>query len=375
MSNRDNLLGVLGTIYRWRKALRNVCIIALLGSIGITLLMDNYYKSTTVFYPANQDLTKPELIFGGMSKVTEYFGTDKDVDRILEIASSNELVDYMIAKFKLFEHYDMDSTNQKDRFWARLKFQDLYVVQKNRNDAIELSIEDTDPQLAAQMANAARDKIDEIAQRLTKESQSRLLASFDANIKRKTEELIRLGENVRQLQTKYRIYSGGDQGEQLAKRLAQAEGDIARNRARLEVLDGNKHIPLDTIEYIKANLRGAERERQVLLSSQPASRNLSILDYNEGIGEVAIANDLHNQARKQLSFDLERYNQILAAYNTNIPALQVVVPAEVAIMKNRPKRMILVLAAVLAAFLFTLLAAFLADAYREVDWKQLGGMG
>lgn len=371
MRNRDSLLGVLGTIYRWRKVLRNVCIIALLGSIAIALWMDNYYKATTVFYPANQDLNKPELIFGGMSKVTEYFGTDKDVDRILEIASSNELVDHMIAKFNLFEHYDIDSTSQEGRFWARLKFQELYVVQKNRNDAIELSIEDTDPQMAAQMANAAREKIDEIAQRLTKESQSRLLASFDANIKRKSEELTRLGEDLRQVQNKYRIFSGGDQGEQLSKRLAQAEGDIARNRARLEVLDGNPHIPLDTIEYIKANLLGAERERQVLLSSQPTSRNLTIRDYNEGIGEVAIANDLHNQARKQLSYDLERYNQLLAAYNTNIPAIQLVVKAEVPIMKNRPKRMFIVIGAVLAAFLFTLLAAFLADAYRDIDWKQI----
>ncbi|MCC7466104.1 MAG: hypothetical protein IT261_07540, partial [Saprospiraceae bacterium] len=101
MTNRDTLLGVIGTIYRWRKALRNVCLIALLGSIGIALSMDNYYESTTIFYPANQDLSKPEMIFGAMTKVTEYFGTDRDVDRLLEIASSNELADYMIDRYKL----------------------------------------------------------------------------------------------------------------------------------------------------------------------------------------------------------------------------------------------------------------------------------
>ena len=373
MSNRDNLLGVLGTIYRWRKALRNACLIALLGSIGIALWMDTYYKATTIFYPSNQDLSKPELIFGGMSKVTEYFGGDKDVDRILEIASSNELVDYMINRFGLFKHYDIDSASHEGRYWARLKFRDLYVVQKNRNDAIELTIEDTDPQMASDMANAAREKIDELAQQLTKDSQAKLIAAFDANIKRKTAELIRLGDSVRVVQSRYKIYSGGEQGNQLSRQLTRAEEDIARNSARLEVLDGNPLIPLDTIEYIKANLRGASRQRQMLLSPNEKSGNLTIKNYNDGVSAVAIANDLHNQARKQLSFDLERYNQILAAYNTNIPSVQIVEMAEPPLMKNRPRRSIIVVGAVLAAFLFTLFAAFLADAYRDVIWKELGG--
>lgn len=373
MSNRDNLLGVLGTIYRWRKALRNACLIALLGSIGIALWMDTYYKATTIFYPSNQDLSKPELIFGGMSKVTEYFGGDKDVDRILEIASSNELVDYMINRFGLFKHYDIDSASHEGRYWARLKFRDLYVVQKNRNDAIELTMEDTDPQMASDMANAAREKIDELAQQLTKDSQAKLIAAFDANIKRKTAELIRLGDSVRVVQNRYKIYSGGEQGNQLSRQLTRAEEDIARNSARLEVLDGNPLIPLDTIEYIKANLRGASRQRQMLLSPNEKSGNLTIKNYNDGVSAVAIANDLHNQARKQLSYDLERYNQILAAYNTNIPSVQIVEMAEPPLMKNRPRRSIIVVGAVLAAFLFTLFAAFLADAYRDVNWKELGG--
>lgn len=372
MSNRDNLLGVLGTIYRWRKALRNACLVALLGSIGIALWMDTYYEATTIFYPSNQDLSKPELIFGGGMKVTEYFGNDKDVDRILEIAASNELVDYMLNRFGLFVHYDLDSTSHDGRYWARLRFRDLYVVQKNRNDAIELTIEDTDPILAAEMANAAREKIDEIAQRLTKNSQSQLLASFDSNIKRKMTELMRLGDTLRTVQAEYKIYSGGGQGEQLSEQLTRAEEDIARNRARLEVLDGNPHIPLDTIEYIKANLRGAQRQRQMLLSRNSKEGNMSIRDYNEGIGKVSIANDLHNQARKQLSFDLERYNQIMAAHSTNIPAIQTIERAEPAMMKSRPKRSIIVIGAVLAAFFFTLFAAFLADAYRDVNWKELG---
>ena len=84
---------------------------------------------------------------------------------------------------------------------------------------------------------------------------------------------------------------------------------------------------------------------------------------------VAVIADLHFQARRQFSYDLERYYQIRAAYNSNIPAIQVVSIAERPIMKIRPKRTVIVVASLAAAFLFTLLAALIADAYKDVNWK------
>ena len=72
---------------------------------------------------------------------------------------------------------------------------------------------------------------------------------------------------------------------------------------------------------------------------------------------LTVISDLHYQARRQLSYDLERYSQIKAAYNTDIPALQLIAAAETPIMKNRPKRTMLVITATIAAFLFTLLGA------------------
>jgi LPS O-antigen subunit length determinant protein (WzzB/FepE family) len=110
MDKQDNLLGVFQTLYRWRKAIRNICIVALLGSIGLSLLLKNYYQATTIFYPASPQLANPELMFGNTGQVTEYFGSDRDLDRLAEVANSSELIDFMIHKFKLFDHYGIDST-------------------------------------------------------------------------------------------------------------------------------------------------------------------------------------------------------------------------------------------------------------------------
>ncbi len=373
MSNRDNLLGVFSSIYRWRKAIRNICLITLIGSIVITLLLDNYYKATTIFYPASPELANPELIFGYTSKVTEYFGSDRDLDRLVEISVSNEVVDYMVSKFKLYEHYDIDSTSKEGPHKVRKQFRKLYSVLKNRNDAIELSIEDTDATLASTMANAARDKINMIGQRLIKSSQATLLATFVDNMSRKRTELAILGDSLNTLKKFYNIYDAGSQGEQLAENLTKAEAEIIRGRARLEILENNPLIPQDTIQYIKADVRAYERELSRLTSPSVKDDRLNLERFNEGLPKVSILADLHFQGRKQLSYDLERYNQIMAAYKTDIPSLQLVETAEMPRIKSRPGRTVIVLASVIAAFFFSILGALIADAYKEVNWREVRG--
>ncbi len=375
MENRDNLLGVLQTIYQWRKTIRNVCILALAGSIGFSLLLDNYYQATTIFYPASPQLANPELMFGNTGQVTDYYGSDRDLDRLSEIAVSKELEDFMVQAFNLYAHYGIDSASKQGPFKVRQVFRALYNAQKNKNDAIELNMEDTDPRMAAEMANAARQKINTIAQRLIQESQGTLLKAFEGNIKRKKAELELLGDSLRRTQAYYGIYAPTAQGEQLSEQLTKAESEIARNRAKLEVLEPDSSIPRDTIAYIRANLKAYERQRQQLMNaaSGAGSDNMTIKRFNEGSPQIAVLQDLHFQSRKQLSYDLERYNQILATYNTDIPAVLVVETAEVPLIKSRPKRSIIVLASLVGAFLFTVLAALVADSYKDIRWKAIKG--
>ncbi len=369
MNNRDNLLGVLSAIYRWRKTIRNICLVTLVGSIIFSLLLKNYYQATTIFYPSSGNLANPELIFGTSGQVVEYFGTDHDLDRMAEVANSNEVVDYMIRRFQLYNHYGIDSTSKEGPNKVREMFRGLYSALKNKNDAIEISVEDVDRDLSATMANAARDRINFLMQRLTKDNQARLLATYENNIHTKEIELQHLADSLVYLMGHYNIISVGDQGQQLSLQLANAQGQVTRTRARLGVLERNSDIPRDTIAYLRANLRAYESQLEALRTAKGS--DMSIENFKEGSPKINVISDLHFQARKQLSFDRERYQQIKAAYTTDIPAVQVVEQAEPPRIKSRPKRSIIVLSAVLAAFFFSVIGVLLADAYRSVDWREV----
>jgi capsule polysaccharide export protein KpsE/RkpR len=368
---RDSLIGVLKTIWQWRKAIRNVCGTVLVGSIIVSLFLSNYYKSTTICYPASPKLANPELLFGTSGEVTEYYGTDQDLDRLAEIANGNQLVDYMVSEFKLYEHYGIDSTSKEGPYKVREEFRDLYVAQKNKNDALDISVEDTDPKFAALMCNAAREKTDEIARRLTTNSQGRLLAALEDNINRKKIELTRLGDSLRIMQAFYGIYDPTAQGEQLAKSSATAEANAVGLRAKLEILESNPNIPRDTIAYLKANLRAAEQQRSFLTkgiknNSDDTPNALTVSRFSDGFASVLVLKDLHFQARKQLSYDLERYTQIKAVYNTKISAIHVLEEGEPALRKSRPMRSLIVIGSVIAAFLLMVMAALIADTYKDI---------
>ena len=145
MKNQDNLLGVIDTIMQWRKPIGRVVLIATAGTALIAFLfLKNYYQSTTIFFAASPDIFKPEQVFGTSNKDMEYYGSEEDVDRIMTIAQSASLYEFLIKKFDLYKHYDIDSTDEKAPFKVQEHLEKLYDVKKTKNNAIELSVEDLD---------------------------------------------------------------------------------------------------------------------------------------------------------------------------------------------------------------------------------------
>ena len=131
MTNDDNLIGVLRTLYKWRKHVLIVVGIAAIGSVIVSLLLPVYYKATTTFYPANPSLKSPIYLYGDATEVLSPFGAEDDLDRMLSFAESKELTDYIIKKFDLYKVYRIDSTEKRAPYKIRKKLFKLYNAQKN----------------------------------------------------------------------------------------------------------------------------------------------------------------------------------------------------------------------------------------------------
>ncbi|HHH49536.1 MAG TPA: hypothetical protein ENK52_01005 [Saprospiraceae bacterium] len=362
MNHQDNLLGVLKTLFKWKKQILWTCFLAGIGSIVISLMLSDYYKSSTTFYAASPDMAKPEPV-GAPLKERQYFGREPDIDRLIAIAESGEVANFLIKKFGLYAHYDIDSTQVKAAHKIRLKFGKLYAVKKTKYDGIELSMEDKEKQLATDIVNAARDKVNEIAQRLIKESQHKQLQTFESNIKAKEKDIQMFSDSLTRVRERFNIYSTISQGEVLSAQLSKTKSKLSRNKAKYQLLSKSSSIPRDSILLLSAEIKGAEAELIDL--------NKQVELFSKGRITVNLLKDILTEAGDQLSLDRERYKQLKVAYESNIPALIILEKGKIPLIKSRPKRSIIVIASVLVAFLFSVIAVLLMDTYRDVNWKEI----
>lgn len=160
-----NLLSVIRLLLAQRRSIYLALVIAaIVSAAGSWFLLDNYYLSTAIFYPVNQAATDRGALFGNqlVSGENGYYGSKHDANRVLTIANSRPVIDYVIAKYDLRAHYDIDSTRKSWRTKLRKEFEENYKAIKTEKDAIEISLLDTDPELAATIVNDIVGKIDEL---------------------------------------------------------------------------------------------------------------------------------------------------------------------------------------------------------------------
>lgn len=198
MSTNSNLLDLIKTLLKWRKLIIIVTGLAAVISVVVALLLPNYYKSTTIFYPQNLSAFDRGYLFGNESKerVQSLFGDKQDVNRVLSIANSAELIGEIIREFNLADHYGIDTSSSQWRFKVQREFNDNFKVIKSDLDNIELSIWDTDPQLAADIANYFVYRINQLYSGLLQERNeknentvTRQLASLEIELKQVTDSL------------------------------------------------------------------------------------------------------------------------------------------------------------------------------------------
>lgn len=332
MSQSETLLDIIGVLWRWRKKILALTTIAAIGSIVLSLMLDNYYQATTTFYAASEDLSKPTPI-GEIDRNIRYYGTDTDVDRLLTIANSSDLKSKIINEFNLYKHYEIDPDSKDAEHKINLRFSKLYNVTKTKLDAIELSVEDTDPELAARIANSARDKINDSSQKTIKDGQANLIQTFEKKINQNEIQLKSLGDSLTLLRKKYNVFDLETQTQVLLEQLS-----LARSK-------GQTKLALSLEKQIE--------------------------NYNAGYSAVAVISAEHEASSTQLGLDKQKYKQLKSSFESPFPAIHIINQATVPVIKSRPRRSLYVIGASLFAFLLSTLGALIIDTSKKVNWREV----
>lgn len=368
-NHKESLLDVLKTLYRWKTYIIVTSVLAGLVAVIYCLVIPNYYKSTTVFYPSNPQIASRGALFGGADENMDFFGGSAETNRILNIAQSSELVSYVVKKFDLYAHYEIDSTDLEAPHYVTRDFYKLYNIKKNTENALELSIEDTNREQAADMLWAVVGKINEINNRLTKENQRKILASFKNSLDTKQNEYNAYTDTIGMLRTQYGIVSLEAQEEFLTSLVTETEAGLTSKRARLKVLEKNNGSR-DTIRSLRSSVQALESQLQSLTSSDSES-NFNLSKFNEGRDKVGLLEMRQLNLSQEINFLRDRSFQYQTVYDTNVFSLYITEPPSVPVVRSRPRRTITVLSAGLIAFILSSLGVLLLDYYKDVNWQEI----
>ncbi len=151
-------------LYKWRKPLFIVILVAVFGSwfFSCPWFITPKFKSTVVMFPATSSSISKSLLTEQAMKEQDItaFGEDDQAEQLLQILNSNKIRDKVISKFKLMQHYGIDSTSSNKYSTLFKKYENNISFRRTEFMAVQISVYDEDPQLAADIANTIASLLD-----------------------------------------------------------------------------------------------------------------------------------------------------------------------------------------------------------------------
>ena len=356
-----HLLAVLRTLWRWRKPIGLTTAAGALLAIVISLLLPAYYTGFTSFVALSPEQISIESTFGTGSNRIQFYGTGDDIDRMLSIAESNEVVQFMVDSFNLYSVYDIDSTTLKGPVRVAEEFLGYYEVERSPRDIIELSIEDRDPVRAAAMATAARRHIDALNLALIRATHARSAAGLAQEVSESEQQLAALNARLSEIRQSSGVYNTEAQSEVLATASSQLDQRIASTEARLDAF--RERGVRDSINRLAVDLLGLQRTR--------ASLDEQLDKLNGSVGVIDNLEEERLQANEALTESRLRLKQYQAILNGDRRTLEVIEEAQVPLVKSSPIRWLIVSVTTVVTFLFAVVGVLLIDNGRRYDWASI----
>src|SRR6056297_1087207 len=158
-----NSMDIIRFIFKHKWPIITITVIAAIASIIISLVITPKFKSSVIFYPktqvaASHALTTSELIDPDDHIMN--FGDEEATEQLIQTLYSEDIRFKIIDKFDLMNHYQIDAAGEYPMTKLHEEYSDNVRFKRTEYMAVEIEVMDTDPQLAADIANELTELLD-----------------------------------------------------------------------------------------------------------------------------------------------------------------------------------------------------------------------
>ena len=173
-------------LYKWRKHLIIIGLAAAIISGALSFLITPKYKSTVILFPTSTNAISKALLsdnFGGKQDILE-FGEEEQSEQLLQILNSNEIRSRVAKRFNLMQHYDINPESGYKNTRLFQEFSNNISYRRTEFMAVEITVLDKDPQMAADIANYISDQLDSVKNKMQKERAIKAFKIVEAEYKK-----------------------------------------------------------------------------------------------------------------------------------------------------------------------------------------------
>ncbi len=331
INDNNESIKLLAKMYKWRKPLIIVTLIAAVISTICSFLIAPQYKGTAIVFPARTFSVSKLLIeqnVGGQEDYME-FGDEDDAEKLLQILNSTEIRDRIAKEYDLWTNWKINEDNQYASHYLKLKWDEMVSFKRTDYVSIKIDVYDYEAGRAANIANSIVRYADSVKFRMSKEVAKQAL------------DII------------------AEEYANTITRITELEDSLQKIR-ELGVLDYKAEMSAYSKAMAKAVSKGNES----------AIANIKVkLDILKKYG-MAYDDVFENLKKYRFKYPVikQKYDEALINYSKQLPSKFIVDKAITNEKKARPVRALIVLIPTISAFLIALLYLLFAD--RLIDIKK-----
>lgn len=359
---------MLGVLYRWRRFITIVTVVMAIAAVVISLLLPNWFKaSSRLLLPSSGSGGLASVLLGDISSAAQSLlgGAGGDYVRYLVILNSRTVMDDVVETFDLVTVYELEDEDfPLEEARAALKDNVDFVVDQEF-DFFSVEVLDKDPQRAADMSNYFVEKLDEINNRLSKQTAGNFREYVQSRYDQAGLDRQAMLDSLAVFQREYGVIDLEAQTQAYFTQLAEMRANAIQVEIQLAALRSQFGEDNRQAQSLEAIVVAADQKYQDALAGQeavfPVSQDRApemVKSYLNLMLERTIQErilELVAPMLEQAKFEEERTGQ----------ALQIVDAAIAPVEKFKPKRSVICIAATLSAFILAIFFALVMDWWRR----------
>lgn len=361
-----HLLDLLLILAQQKKLVIGTPIVTGILALVVSMFIPPSFTSVAKIMPPQQQQNSGMAAMlgqlGGLAGAAGGLGVKSPTDLYVGLLESRTVADNLIARFKLKERYEKKTMDD-----TRKELSANSVIAAGKKDGfITIAISDSDPQFAANLANAYFDELAKLTQSmaLTEASQRRLF--FEKQLKETRDQLADAEIALRTTQEKTGLIQPEAQVQAIIVNAAQVKGAIAAKEVQLNSMRTFAAGQNPDLLRTQEELRGLQMQLAKLEKNQlskdgdfmvPTGKIPAAgVEYVRSVRNVKYYETIFELLAKQ--FELAKIDE--AKDSSLIQLLDKALPAE---RRSKPKRVFITLAGAFSGALLGLVLAFLRAAY------------